>query len=70
MKHVIVLLCFGLVFLVEGFILGTHRISEWDWVAITIMIVIDVIIAIIAYMPGGVGEAMEGLGDAFDGFGD
>lgn len=68
MKHLIVLLCFALVFVVEGYILGTHRISEWSWTAIVIMIVIDVIIAIIAYMPGGIGEGMEGLGDAFDGF--
>lgn len=68
MKHVIVLLCFGLVFLIEGFILGTYRIAEWDWVAITIMIVIDIIIAIIAYATRGAGEVMDSLGDAFDVF--
>jgi len=68
MKLLSVLFAWAIVFLVEGFILGTHHIREWSWIAITIMIVIDIIIAVIAYAPGGVGEAMDGLGDAFDGF--
>jgi len=66
MKHLIVLLCFALVFVVEGYILGTHRISEWSWTAIVIMVVIDVVIAIIAYVTRGAGEVMDCACDGFD----